>query len=72
MTITNFKNIKANIFDRYYAIATKEFIQCNNCLNIDYELFNYEKDYICPICGSTNITKIDPNKLRKENKIDFS
>lgn len=67
-----FKNIKANIFDRYYAIATKEFIQCNKCLNIDYELSNYEKDYICPICGSTNITKIDPNKLRKENKNNFS
>ena len=67
-----FKNIKSNIFDRYYAIATKEFIQCNKCLNIDYELFNHEKDYICPICGSTDITQIDPNKLRKENKNNLS
>lgn len=60
-----FEIVRANIFDRYYATATKEFIQCNDCLNIDYEFWNQEDSYICPICGSINGTKIDPNKLRK-------
>ncbi|NCB48204.1 MAG: hypothetical protein EOM55_01040 [Clostridia bacterium] len=59
--------IKANIFDRYYAIATKEFIQCNDCLNIDYEIFGIENNYICPICGSTNSSKIIPEALRKKH-----
>lgn len=63
----HFDHIRANIFDRYYATATREFIQCNDCLNIDYEIFGNEEKYLCPICGSANSTKIDPNELRKKH-----
>ena len=64
-----FDNIKANIFDRYYSIATRKFIQCNNCLDIDYNIFSYNKgNYKCPICGSSNCTYIDPEILRQNRK----
>lgn len=59
--------IRANIFDRYFATATKEFIQCNDCLNIDFEVFGLENDYVCPICGSNDCKKIDPKELRKKH-----
>ena len=62
-----FETIRANIFDRYYSIATKDFMQCNDCLNIDYEFWKSDEAYICPICGSTNGTKINPNDLRKNH-----
>ena len=62
-----YNNIKANIFDRYFATATKEFIQCNKCLNIDFEIFGLENNYVCPICGSNIYTKINPKELRKKH-----
>lgn len=63
----NFDYIKANIYDRYSSIATKEFIQCNDCLNIDYEVFCAHDQYVCQICGSKNCSRIDPNMLRHKN-----
>lgn len=63
----HYNNIKANIFDRYFATATKEFIQCNKCLNIDFEIFGLENNYVCPICGSNIYTKINPKELRKKH-----
>ena len=59
-----FSSIRANIFDRYIATATKEFIQCNDCLNIDYEVYGGEESYKCPICGAKNKAKINPSDLR--------
>lgn len=61
-----FDKIKVNIREKYYAIATKKFIQCKDCLNIDYEIFNGDKPYTCPVCGSSNSSLIDPIKLRKK------
>lgn len=63
----HFNQIKLNIFDRYSAIATKEFIQCKDCLNIDFEIWDSEDSYICPICSSQNFIKIDPMEKRKKH-----
>lgn len=60
-----FAIIKSNIRERYCAIATKKFVQCNDCLNIDYEIYSADKPYICPVCGSTSSITIDPIELRK-------
>lgn len=60
-----FNTIKANLCERYYSIATKEFIQCNDCLNIDFEIFGNIENYVCPICGSVNYTLVDPIFLKK-------
>lgn len=62
-----FNIIQGNICDRYFSTATKEFIQCNDCLNIDFEILGIKDNYKCPICGSLNSIKINPNKLRKRH-----
>ena len=64
----NYFKVKGNVFDKYYAISVKEFVQCNDCLNLDYDFVanSYNKEtYTCKICGSSNHKKIDPRELRR-------
>ena len=64
----NHSRIRVNIFDKYYATAIKEFIQCESCLNLDYDYFinrHDEKTYTCKICGSSKHKKINPKDFRK-------
>lgn len=64
----NHSKIRVNIFDKYYATAIKEFVQCENCLNLDYDFVvnSYdEKTYTCKICGSSKHRKINPKDFRR-------
>lgn len=64
----NYRNIKANIFDKYCATAVKEFIQCEDCLNLDYDCWyeiNDENPYKCKICGSSKYKKINPQNFKR-------
>lgn len=64
----NYSKIKVNIFDKYYAIAIKEFVQCENCLNLDYDFVvnGYDEEkYICKICGSSKHKKINPKDFQR-------
>ena len=61
----NYVKLRSNIFDKYSSIAIKEFVQCNECLNLDFDNIINLDNYSCKICGSTNCKKVDPKNFRR-------
>lgn len=56
------QHIKMMIDDKRHAVATKAYLYCQNCLNIDFDAIAENKNNgICSICGSKDVLEVYPD-----------
>lgn len=54
--------VRMMVDDKRYAISMKPYLFCQNCLNRDFDIIaGCEKDDICPICGSKDVSIVYPS-----------